>query len=488
MSSRRHGVLRSISLSLVFLPAALLPLSVAAQGGPHLATGIKIGEVSDRSAIVWTRLTAAPRQTPPPLDYTPPREVEAGQIESLPAAVPGMVGSVSLVLSTGPSDRSPMEFAPVAVSQATDYTHQFRLDRLSPATKYIVNVRAHHADGPQTAEFIGSFTTAPPADQWQDVRFAVMSCQAHRSRDEVGGFRLYRSMQRARLHFYVATGDNVYYDNDPPNATTVPLARFHWQRMYGQPLLVDFHGQVPGYWEKDDHDLLRDDCWPPAGRSANRDDALAGELTFFKGLKLFREQVPMGEKTYRTFRWGQGLQVWLVEGRDFRSPNNMPDGPDKTIWGREQLDWLKEGILASDAEFQVLVSPTPIVGPDRPNKRDNHSNAAFAHEGNAIRNWIKDNGLTERLFICNGDRHWQYHSIDPATGVHEFSCGPISDKHAGGSPGQDERYHQFHRMQGGFLTVTVGREGQQPTIAFRHHDVDGRVVYEKRFERQRRAE
>ena len=44
----------------------------------------------------------------------------------------------------------------------------------------------------------------------------------------------------------------------------------------------------------------------------------------------------MGEQTYRTFRWGKDLQIWLVEGRDFRSPNNMPDGPDKTIWGAEQ--------------------------------------------------------------------------------------------------------------------------------------------------------
>jgi alkaline phosphatase D len=191
----------------------------------------------------------------------------------------------------------------------------------------------------------------------------------------------------------------------------------------------------------------------------------------------------MGEKTYRTFRWGQGLQVWLVEGRDFRSPNNVPDGPDKTIWGREQLEWLQSGILASDAEFKVLVSPTPIVGPDRGRKRDNHANAAFAHEGNAFRNWVKENELQEKLFVCNGDRHWQYHSIDPATGLHEFSCGPISDKHAGGSPGQNDEYHQFHRMLGGFLTVSVSRDGERPTIAFRHHDVTGTVVYEKQFQR-----
>ena len=53
-------------------------------------------------------------------------------------------------------------------------------------------------------------------------------------------------------------------------------------------------------------------------------------------LAIFREQVPMGERTYRTFRWGKFLQVWLTDGRDFRSSNNMPDGPDKTTLSRRK--------------------------------------------------------------------------------------------------------------------------------------------------------
>lgn len=186
----------------------------------------------------------------------------------------------------------------------------------------------------------------------------------------------------------------------------------------------------------------------------------------------------MGEKTYRTFRWGKGLQIWLTEGRDFRSPNNMPDGPEKTIWGREQLEWLKSSLLASDAEFKVLISPTPVVGPDRGNKADNHSNATFGQEGNAFRKWVQDNKLTGNFFTCCGDRHWQYHSVDPATGLNEFACGAASDKHAGGSPGLDPEFHKFHCVKGGFLTISVSRPAEVPTIAFRHHDVEGAVVYE----------
>ena len=54
------------------------------------------------------------------------------------------------------------------------------------------------------------------------------------------------------------------------------------------------------------------------------------------------------------------MQIWLVEGRDFRSPNTAPDGPEKTIWGKEQMEWFKELLLEkvnySKIDFNLLYS------------------------------------------------------------------------------------------------------------------------------------
>ena len=155
----------------------------------------------------------------------------------------------------------------------------------------------------------------------------------------------------------------------------------------------------------------------------------------------------------------------------------MPDGPDKTIWGARQKQWLKDTLLASDADWKVLISPTPIVGPDRSTKHDNHSNIDFKHEGDEIRSFFQEN-LPDNFFVACGDRHWQYHSIHPATKVHEFSSGPISDSHAGGTPGDNDEYHQFHRVMGGFLSVQTKKVGEESTIALRLHAVDGNVEYE----------
>lgn len=458
----------------------LLSLPALAQE-TRQATGVKVGEVTDTSAIVWMRVTArASRNT----DGLVRRGRPAGplpdnvSVDSLEGACPGAPGQVRVRYGTHEdlSDAQATEW--VDVEAKRDFTHQFHLKGLKPATVYHYSAETTGPKGePKYGSLRGRFETAPPAATPAPVTFTVVTGQAYKDIDHKDGFHIYEVMGKLQPKFLVPTGDTVYYDSEDPRATTVALARYHWHRMYGYPRHIAFHRKVPGYWEKDDHDTVSDDCWP----SLNPKFMLP--LTFADGLRIFREQAPMGDKTYRTFRWGKDLQIWLVEGRDYRSPNTMKDGPDKTIWGPEQKKWFKETVLASDATWKVLISPTPIVGPDRGNKRDNHANASFAHEGDELREWIRKH-VPDNFFIACGDRHWQYHSIHPGTGVHEFSCGPASDEHAGGSPGEDARYHRFHRVKGGFLSVSVSRAGGQCQIAFRFHDVHGKVVHETKRDRK----
>jgi alkaline phosphatase D len=133
-------------------------------------------------------------------------------------------------------------------------------------------------------------------------------------------------------------------------------------------------------------------------------------------------------------------------------------------------------MAASDATFRIVVSPTPIVGPDRTNKRDNHANAGFSHEGNQVRNFLAS---LDNTFVICGDRHWQYVSKDPATGLTEFSCGPTSDKHAGGF-GEKNRsdMHEYLKICGGFLNVAIELEGDGPRLALRHYGANGDLLNE----------
>jgi len=462
-------------MSLRYPCVSLLVLATAAFGQEtRQATGVKVGEVSPTSAIVWVRLTANSHRNTGGIVLQSPegKNLPAGmKVSSLEGACPGTAGRVRVRYGAKQDLRDAKATEWVEVTAKTDYSHQFRLTGLEPATLYHFSAETAGPGGsPKHGSLRGSFQTAPPPEADAAVKFTVITGQHYRDMDHPDGYNIYPAMARLAPRFIVETGDNVYYDGDAPHATTIEIARHHWDRMYSFPRHIAFHLSVPGYWEKDDHDTLSDDCWP----------AMLSKMlpmTFKDGQRVFLQQVPMGDKTYRTYRWGKAVQIWLPEGRDFRSPNNADDGPQKTIWGAEQKSWLKASLLASDATWRVLVSPTPIVGPDRGKKGDNHSNAAFAYEGNEFRQWVKQH-VAHNFFVVSGDRHWQYHSVHPETGVQEFACGPTSDEHASGSPGYDPNYHRFHRVKGGFLSVSVNRTGNLNTIAFRLHDVHGAVVYE----------
>lgn len=472
---RASFVNRVITSSLI----CLLWLTTADSLSAQMAMGFRVGEVDQTSAIVWTRVTQhaqrkfpghrEPQKREPKSDEYVPSSVK---VEDREGAVPGAKGEVKLRFSTHPelNEAQLLDWTPVDPSK--DFTHQFQLTDLKPGTKYYLEISVRPEEAKETITTqTGSFITAAEKNQWQDVRFTVITGKSYWDLDDPQGYHIYPAMQKINPQFIIPTGDTVYYDNEAPRARTEELARFHWHRMYSLPRIVEFHRFVPGYWEKDDHDTWVNDCWP--GQEAK----WMLPLTFSRGQELFREQVPIKGPTYRTIRWGSGLQIWLVEGRDYRSPNTDEDGPEKTIWGTEQKAWLKKTLLESDAAFRVLISPTPIVGPDRGGKADNHANKAFQHEGDEFRNWVKEQQF-QNFFVCCGDRHWQYMSVDE-TGLREFSCGPASDEHAGGTPGQDMQKQPYHRVIGGFLSVNVSRRsGNRPYIAFRHHGVHGQLFHE----------
>ena len=489
----RDALPLGVLLFSVFLarPAAAEPGS-AWIDGPYLATGIKIGEVDQNSAVVWVRLTKRNRRIGkdapmPEIMYLskksgkyespkgkdrPDRKPkvifpEGTDIESIEGAAPGANGRARVKYRrSGETDWQQTGWE--RVDPARDYIHQFKLRGLVPGAVYELQVEAGPLEKEAiTARLEGTFKTAPGEESEAAVNFIVTTGTSYGDKETSDGYRFYGSALKLDPEFFVHTGDILYYDR---LAKTKALALWHWDRMYSLPNHVEFHRQVSSYFIKDDHDTWRNDCYP------GQESEYMGEFTYEQGTEIFLDEVPMGEKTYRTVRWGKYLQVWMVEGRDFRSPNKAEDGPEKTIWGKEQLEWFMSTVRASDATFRVLISPTPIVGPDRDGKKDNHSNRVFAHEGTRVREFIRSQ---ENMVVVCGDRHWQYVSKDAKTGVLEFSCGPGGNGHAGGWGKEDVRpEHLYLNVCGGFLEGEVNRKGGEPTLTFRHYTPKGELLNE----------
>lgn len=468
---------------------ALSPASHAAAAAPYQATGIKICEVASASAIIWTRLTQAPERVPingvlPVISYNerprgkgeenrpnirPVVQFPAGAtVDTLEGAAPGAPGQTRVAYRE--KGTTAWRYTPWAdVDPARDFTRQHRVTGLAAAKPYEIRVEARASAGAAEASAVtGQFRTAPAPDVAQRVRFTSTTGHNYHDRDlPAEGWKIYGQMLRREPDFMVHTGDILYYDQW---AKTIPLARWMWQQSFSLPSSVNFYRNVPTYFIKDDHDTWMDDCYP------TMQTKFMGDFTFAQGQAIYLEQVGIGEKTYRTIRWGRDLQIWMPEGRDFRSANNDPDSPAKTIWGAEQKAWFKRTVQASDATFRVLISPTPLVGPDRVQKNDNHANKGFTFEGDELRAFC---AAQKNLVVVCGDRHWQYVSVDLKTGLREYSTGPSTDEHAGGWPKDlKQPEHLYLNVVGGFVEGTVERKGGVATLTFRHFGVNGNQLFE----------
>lgn len=447
--------------------------------------GVKIGEPTVDSVLIWTRLTRQPEPLRggaaflevkiPRLERSNPQvqQIPAGKrLEEMQDALPGAPGEIRA--SWQPESGGEWQStAWQRVDPARNFTRQLELTALTPATWYRVRVESRAPNATAGATIEGRFRTQTPPDRAAGVRFVVITCQDDTRRDDPEGFAAYPHITAWKPDFVVHTGDVLYLDKATPFAFTKPLARFKWDRTFAYPLVREFYRQTAVYFQKDDHDIHLNDCWP---------GMRYGELSWEDGIALNRENLPWPKIPYRTYRWGKDVQFWLLEGREFRSANTDPDGPAKTILGAEQKRWLRETLAKSDAAFRIIISPTPIVGPDLARKGDNHANPAFRHEGDELRALLASQPNT--IVIC-GDRHWQYHSIDKQTGLQEFGCGPVCDKMTEGFVDETKELPLAPHLalHGGFLAVVASRENGRPSLSLEHHDASGRPVYRHTFSR-----
>ena len=92
------------------LALPLIDTAHAAADAPvsHQATGVKVGEITPTSAIVWTRLTAASRRNNQGVSFSKRKKDEPRPKADMPAAeiegaCPGMAGRVRVRACTSPS-------------------------------------------------------------------------------------------------------------------------------------------------------------------------------------------------------------------------------------------------------------------------------------------------------------------------------------------------------------------------------------------------
>ncbi|MCB1120784.1 MAG: hypothetical protein KJT03_04505, partial [Verrucomicrobiae bacterium] len=258
--------------SLLF--ALTLMIAFAEAEEVYFGNGIKIGEVSDTEAIIWTRLTSVPDPVQPgaefivgtkqqPIRFANFTDEELGPrggyghqlpegvpLEKTAFAVPGESGVVRLTYEEVKNPNTRKTTSWQAVDPDRDFTRHFNLRNLKPDTDYALTLEARKSESSdETTTLKGSFATAPSRTTARKVTFAVTTCMAFSTLDDGDrGQLIYKSMLKLKPDFFVHAGDIVYYDHKDPFVTHIDLARHKWNRMFGLSNLKTLLTQVPAYW------------------------------------------------------------------------------------------------------------------------------------------------------------------------------------------------------------------------------------------------
>lgn len=354
---------RRLQPLLVLLVASLvaLPPAVAEPLLPSFPQGVASGDPTHESVVLWTR-------TDRPAELI--LEVFRGE--------------------------TPVHQARLATRAEDDHTVQHRVDGLDPATVYAY--RFHSAAGGVSAEGVFATAAAPEAESLPSFVFGGDVGGQGFCRHADTGYVVYRSMLERDPDFFVANGDMIYADSicpavgpeldgepwpnlpgDFPSVADLdwrtPAVRqaidAHWRYNRAEPHARAFYARVPYYAQWDDHEVINDfgvpwESWPHRPEKPGFPALVdAGRDAFFAWNPLPVLRHPQGDphgdrRVYRSVRRGRHLEIFFLDGRSYRNPNLQPDGPEKTLLGAAQKEWLIESVTASDATWKVIASDVPI--------------------------------------------------------------------------------------------------------------------------------
>jgi alkaline phosphatase D len=121
---------------------------------------------------------------------------------------------------------------------------------------------------------------------------------------------------------------------------------------------------------------------------------------------------------YRQFSWA-GIDFFILDTRHFRSQQQLPDGPEKTMLGTAQKNWFKDRLKASRAPFKFVVTSVPFHGGGV------DTWGSYRTERDELVRFIRDEKISGTIFLT-GDYHMARDWSNPKTGLREYMAGPIA--------------------------------------------------------------
>ncbi len=365
-----------------------------------------------------------------------------------------------------------------ATRAADDFVAHLRLAGLDPGTRYRYTV---FVDGKPAAE-PGTFATQP---LWQfrvdppALAIAFGSCHYLNDRFDRPGppwgeeYRILDAIAAQRPDLMLWLGDNVYFREPEWTALEGMSARYRAYRAAPAARRLLRATSHVAIW--DDHDYGPNDS---DGSFTLKGVALEAFKRYWPNPSHGLPGVP---GVFGMVTLGD-VDLFLLDNRFHRYPNRYPPRPEKAMFGRAQLEWLKQALVSSRAPFKVVAAGGQFW--NTANRFEAFHN--YPAEQKALADFLLEANVPGVMFL-SGDRHfgglWRIERPG-AYPLYEFTSSPLTAGPFANPPAEEHdnpdlvpgtRVTQRH-----FGMLRVSGPRQERVLTLEAYGSDGTLLWQRR--------
>ena len=355
---------------------------------------------------------------------------------------------VRIVYTADPLWRTSQETFLFSTTVERNFTAHISLGNLTPQTRYLYRKLV---PGKQPGS-ICQFVTAPPMDVLTPVSFVI----GGDTRQSFRPFSLMEFMRAAQPDFFIYLGDTIYADK---GSTAMTLADY-WDKYEENrdEVAQRFFASTSLFVLWDDHEV-------DSNFSMTHPRLPIGRQAFFDYWPI-RSSPQDPYRLYRSFKWGKGVEVFLLDCRQYRNPQTQ------TMLGLEQKQWLLQQLAASSATFKFIVSSVPFSDP-----RDDKW-GEFSEERDDILNTIQATNIPGVIFLAGDVHHAAVSHMPHDPTVREFIFGPLAAPMNYKISGREPRFEFFHEASQNYGKITVQPEGPKPSVRVEWFDTTNALLHQ----------
>lgn len=378
-------------------------------------------------------------------------------------------------------DNPSEKFVSNEVSTVKDnaYTTHLILDKIRPGKKYNYKVLINNQ--PLKFNYETAFT-AKKLWQWRedapDFTVAVGSC-AYMNEPEVdrpgtpygSNFEIFTSIGNKKPDIMLWGGDNIYLREADWDSKTGIYHRYTMTRSQKelQPLMAN--AQNFAIW--DDHDFGPND----ADRSYYFKYQTLQAFKDFWANKSYGNNPDQNNGNFSTFNWGDA-EFFLLDDRFHKSPNDRKTG-ERTVLGKEQLEWFIDAVSTSKFPFKIVVIGGQFINSAA--KFENY--ATYPEERQYILDELEKNNVKGVVFL-SGDRHFSELSGLKRPGkytIYDWTVSPLTSGVATSALKEtnENRVEGSLFMQHNFGILKFSGNKDNRALKLELFDKDGKTLWNK---------